>query len=803
MRPLRLELEGFGAFRDRTTVDLSGADLFAIVGATGHGKSTLIDAVCFALYGKVPRHGERDIAPVVTLGANEARVAFTFELGGRRYVATRVLRRGDKGAKTRGARLELVADDGSVEVVAGSVREVQASVLALVGLDFDQFTKCVVLPQGRFAEFLHASAGDRTAILSALLDLGRYDRVAAAARDAAAQATGRRAAFEQERARVADVSADALAAARARAGALAALVRDVEEAAPRLAAIERAIADAEDEARAAARAVDALAGLAVPADAAETAAAVRAAADRVEATARDAERAEAHALELEAARDEGPSAESLRALRDAYAERDALSARVAQGEDVVAGRAAEAVAAKDALVAARDALDAAQRAHDDAQRHHAHAELREALVAGEPCPVCEQPVSTLPRKVSTRALTTARRNLERARRAHAAADEAGRDALAELHKAEALLGTLRERLADVDGRLDGQPAPDAVAARHDEAVTRAAAATEARAAATAARAAANAAAADRRALVDAADRAEAALRVRREALVAAGLAPPEPAPGDLAARWDALVAWGAEARPEQEKRAAALDDRVRACRAERDDLAGELAARAAALGAPVASAAAWADLVAAVAAAARDADNARVRAEAELARAEELDAAIAATRAHEQVASELGRLLDKRHFGQWLVDEALHALVAGASDVLEQLSAGQYALTPSADGELLVVDHVNADETRSVRSLSGGETFQASLALALALAEHITHLAADGAAALESIFLDEGFGTLDPETLEVVAGTIESLAHGERVVGVVTHVAELAERMPTRLRVRKQGRTAVVTREDA
>jgi exonuclease SbcC len=110
---------------------------------------------------------------------------------------------------------------------------------------------------------------------------------------------------------------------------------------------------------------------------------------------------------------------------------------------------------------------------------------------------------------------------------------------------------------------------------------------------------------------------------------------------------------------------------------------------------------------------------------------------------------------------------------------------------------------VNADETRSVRSLSGGETFQASLALALALADRIADLAAEGAATLESIFLDEGFGTLDPETLDVVAGTIESLGGGERVVGIVTHVPELAERMPVRFRVRKTGRTSTVTREEA
>ncbi len=189
--------------------------------------------------------------------------------------------------------------------------------------------------------------------------------------------------------------------------------------------------------------------------------------------------------------------------------------------------------------------------------------------------------------------------------------------------------------------------------------------------------------------------------------------------------------------------------------------------------------------------------------ESQLHRAAELDTGIAQAREEELLASELGRLLDKGHFGQWLVDEALRGLVAGASALLDRLSGGQYALTTTTDGELLVVDRVNADETRSVRSLSGGETFQASLALALALADRIADLAADGAATLESIFLDEGFGTLDPETLDIVASTIESLGSGERVVGIVTHVPALAERMPVRFRVRKVGRTSTVTREDA
>jgi exonuclease SbcC len=99
-----------------------------------------------------------------------------------------------------------------------------------------------------------------------------------------------------------------------------------------------------------------------------------------------------------------------------------------------------------------------------------------------------------------------------------------------------------------------------------------------------------------------------------------------------------------------------------------------------------------------------------------------------------------------------------------------------------------------------VRTLSGGETFQASLALALALADQLADLAADGAARLESIFLDEGFGSLDLDTLETVAATIENLGAGDRTVGIVTHVRDLAERMPVQLVVAKGPKTATVER---
>ena len=97
---------------------------------------------------------------------------------------------------------------------------------------------------------------------------------------------------------------------------------------------------------------------------------------------------------------------------------------------------------------------------------------------------------------------------------------------------------------------------------------------------------------------------------------------------------------------------------------------------------------------------------------------------------------------------------------------------------------------------RGVRTLSGGETFQASLALALALSEQLAGLST-ASASLESIMLDEGFGTLDAGTLDTVAATLENLAaRGDRMVGVVTHVAALAERIPVRFEVSRDARGA-------
>ncbi|QYN37848.1 AAA family ATPase [Pseudonocardia sp. DSM 110487] len=289
-----------------------------------------------------------------------------------------------------------------------------------------------------------------------------------------------------------------------------------------------------------------------------------------------------------------------------------------------------------------------------------------------------------------------------------------------------------------------------------------------------------------------------ALRAARDPLVPLGA----PAVGgdELLVAWSELIGW---AHREAEARAARLTGAATAARDARaardaverriaDDLDAHHVPAAAPLGGTAPAA------VAAALARARSAQErvAERRAAAARIRADRDEAESA-----QQVAKLLGSLLRSDGFPRWLVASALDALVADASESLAELSGGQFALTHEG-GEFLVIDHADADARRPVKTLSGGETFQASLALALALSAQMAGLAAQGAARLESIFLDEGFGTLDEANLDVVASTLENLAtRGDRMVGVVTHVPALAERVPVRFVVSRDQRTSSVIRE--
>jgi exonuclease SbcC len=185
---------------------------------------------------------------------------------------------------------------------------------------------------------------------------------------------------------------------------------------------------------------------------------------------------------------------------------------------------------------------------------------------------------------------------------------------------------------------------------------------------------------------------------------------------------------------------------------------------------------------------------------AKLARKDTIEKSIGAARQQALTADALAQHLKSDRFERWLLEAAFERLVVGASEVLKGLSSGTYSFAYNRRLEFEVVDHANADETRSARTLSGGETFLASLALALTLAEQVSDLAAEGAARLESMFLDEGFGSLDPDTLETVANAIAELGARGRMVGLITHVSELADSVPVQCRVTKGPRTSAIER---
>ena len=136
-------------------------------------------------------------------------------------------------------------------------------------------------------------------------------------------------------------------------------------------------------------------------------------------------------------------------------------------------------------------------------------------------------------------------------------------------------------------------------------------------------------------------------------------------------------------------------------------------------------------------------------------------------------------------------------VVAAANVRLAVVSSGRYELKRIDEGEtrrqragltLSVIDRHTGEE-RSPRSLSGGETFYTSLALALGLADVVK--AEAGGVDLDTLFIDEGFGSLDAETLDQVLGVIDELRDRGRVVGIVSHVADLKDRVPERLAVRR------------
>lgn len=910
MKPLQLHVRGFTAFRQPTEIDFSDLDLFALVGPTGSGKSSLLDAMTFALYGRTARLGATGMDALISQGERSLEVNFTFEVGNETYRVARV--RGRKTAENE-TRLERLSADGKAQNIGlGALKDINARIEEVVGLNFDNFTRCVMLPQGQFAAVLHGTSKERQKLLGDLIGLDVVEKMSKYAGSEVsglkATANSLSAVLEREYAGVTEEAADAV---RSQREALATQIEGLTQERESLLSRQTQLRELErlwraqdaaqrqlqaEQTRAAsvaanlerARQARRVAGViplldqterarleserhagelsALQTQAAQTAQAAAAAqaalegAQRAEEGIRDLEAraellkaAETDVARLkrakvdaklthpdplpwdedayEEAREGAQKLERLKAEREQLARRrtsfEVAKQTQKREEDeqqaliVEKGRIeTEGKQARSAFQTAKKNLDAArEKVGILAYRHHLH--------EGEPCPLCLQIVETLPPADQTdiRALEleVERTQAELQSRLELHSELAPRIELLGKYIDERAL-SLRDTEAQLvqdeqdnraaESRVKGNPEDDlqrllaTLAARVRQvgadpagqrqktlaqinalrravqdaqgAVTR----TQSEAAATAAS-------------LQAAERQGAGLAERAREL-AEGLAAELRAVGLSAAEARAaglpereIAALEDAAREHQGKLAqlqAALDEVRQQLGgatfdpAELSQLLRDLTATEAALGNAQADSG-------------KLAEQERNLRERLVIKAEKEAEAKAAAQKHDTWQT-LANALKATEFQKYMLADTEAQLLTHAGELLHLISDGRYRLTLDKS-DYAVQDLWNAGELRAVKTLSGGETFLASLALAIALSDYLA-----GSSVLGALFLDEGFGTLDPQALDAVATALENLRTQGRMVGIVTHVESLSERMPARLVVTKSMAGSQVMRLD-
>ena len=922
MRPLRLTLSAFGPYAAEITLDLEKlgkGGLYLITGDTGAGKTTIFDAITYALYDH-SSSGIREGSMLRCKYADDKTPTFVeleFEVHGVRYTVRRnpeyqrPKARGE-GMTTEKADATLTYPDDRPPVT--KAKDVTAAVQEIIGLDYNQFSQIVLIAQGQFTKLLNASTEERSRIFRKLFRTQRYaqlqerlqaeasalnqqrtaqnakldsllgglqfspeDPDAEALRALCAQTvpetalalldtlTARQAAALEEAGTALQATEAQLDTVQQQLGAAAQAQRLAQQLAARQAelaaakpALDAARAEADRHAGDAAQ-LDALTAQVTQAQSALAAYDALDALCRQQAEARDAARlaaAQAHKrrTQLDSLNAALAAAETeLAALADADTRLLALQNRSAQltqrGEALTkleqrladcqwqakaAHKAQEsyraAAAAQDEARARRDALE---RAFLDAQAGL----LAESLTEGAPCPVCgstHHPArALLPHTAPTQAQVEASRQAaaeadRQAQNASAAAQSAlaaANEAKTSLRRdAETLLperfttpeGTvpltfalMTNVLAEENAALQTAQTDCKAQCRQTDADCRRKAQLEAdRQAKTRQRPALEQAAAeaDRSAAAQnaSADALESQIAERRAAL-------PYPRRADAQAALDKLEA-------DRRTLRTGMDTAQRKLKQAEQTVA---AAEAAVEALTVQQIAAQKELPARSAEELTTQQTSLTAARETLrSREKQLSAQLLPNRktaAQYRAAAEARQALESRW--QWV--SALAATAGGtltskqkirleayiqmnyldrilryANTRLMQMTAGQYELERigaenqrSQSGlDLGVIDHYNGTR-RSVKTLSGGESFKASLALALGLSDEVQSSA--GGIRLDTLFLDEGFGSLDEESLELAIRVLSGLTEGDRLVGIISHVGALKDRIDRQVVVHK------------
>lgn len=724
-----------------------------------------------------------DIKQLISQGEDRLRVNLEFSSNGDRYRIHRST--GHKGAST----VQLERLDASGEWIGESdrAREATNRVAQILGMDYEGFVRSVLLPQGQFQQFLAGKPEERRKVLDGLLRLDVYGAMLQRANQLASEQSSRAEVLQNALDQYADATPEALKEANA----------DLKELQKRSEALKKSQDAVAATLRTAEQVSRALDERKVASDDLK-----RAEADvqKAETTLKDGDaaaaklRAELTAIEEKLAKIEyDPEAHdraqqalvSVQELEREEKELGGFEKQIASAVADTKARAADVETASKTVDAAKGAAEKAKAHYDELRRHNAAIIVRQGLKPGDPCPVCGQEVGDLPVEKHS-SLDEAKKHMENADKTTTAAERALQDAQRAAdraaHSAEsiekqqtALAANVEKRRTAVTELLGGKLLTVAEVATlvKEHAATREQRTTLDN---------------EARAVRNQHDETVASLAEAKSLLASAkGLAEA------AAKRIEATEATVAEGRAVLEKAAAANEwPDVSEALASGDDAEALLRRRDRKLDDETAEAN-------------RDIGSTEAnirRIEEGIAKAKDIRKEMDEAKGAATLAKDLASLLGVRAFPNYIRERALKVLAQDGSAHLLEISRGRYEFQVAGQ-EFLVADGWNLGEARSVKTLSGGETFLASLALALALAERLPTLGAGSyAGALESLLIDEGFSNLDGDTLDDVANALEIIAKDRtRMVGIVTHLDALAERMPSRIRVHKDHSHSTVTIE--
>jgi len=176
MLPIKLSIEGLNSYSEKVEIDFQRfyeRRLFGIFGDTGSGKSTILDAIFLALYGRIPRLGSQNLDRAINPSNSKIDITFSFQMSDKVYRVERTIYKSDRssGSKPK-ERLYMIGE--REQVLADKKKEVDDKVEKIIGMKFDEFSKVVILPQNEFAELLKLEGAKRSEIIGHLFDLNIY-----------------------------------------------------------------------------------------------------------------------------------------------------------------------------------------------------------------------------------------------------------------------------------------------------------------------------------------------------------------------------------------------------------------------------------------------------------------------------------------------------------------------------------------------------------------------------------------------------------------------------------------------------